>query len=157
MICPGFLGGVGQIKFPRTTSAPLEGHVRRGLGASESTNWSGYAAYGTSFTAVRGDWVQPRATADRPARGYTLAAFWVGLDGYQDNTVEQTGTEADCEGATPVYYAWWELYPKALVTFGAPVRPGDRMRAEVTQDEAVKRLPAAPSKAKHGAMTRSAW
>jgi hypothetical protein len=80
--------------------------------------------------------VEPEASCEsvRPHR-YELAAFWVGLDGYEDNTVEQTGTEADCAGPAPVYYAWWELYPKALVRIEEPVRPGDRMHAEVSQDE----------------------
>jgi hypothetical protein len=112
--------------------------MRRGLGASESTNWSGYAAYGTTFTSVQGDWVQPAADCESTRKhGYALAAFWVGLDGYADNTVEQTGTEADCAGATPVYEAWWELYPKSSVAISEPVAPGDRMRAQVTQDELV--------------------
>ncbi|MGH2902664.1 MAG: G1 family glutamic endopeptidase [Solirubrobacteraceae bacterium] len=119
-------------------SSPLEGHVRRGLGASESTNWSGYADYGSTFTAVQGDWVQPAANCEAVRKhGYALAAFWVGLDGYEDNTVEQTGTEADCEGATPVYYAWSELYPQSLTVIEHPVNPGDQMHAQVTQDELV--------------------
>jgi hypothetical protein len=126
-----FAGGA-----PGVTAAPLEGHLRRGLGASESTNWSGYAAYATTFTSAQGDWIEPPASCEAVSKhGFTLAAFWVGLDGYEDNTVEQTGTEADCAGPAPAYYAWWELYPKASVTIAEPVEPGDRMRAQVTQDE----------------------
>lgn len=125
-------------RAPRLHAAPLEGHLRRGLGTSESTNWSGYAAYNSSFTSVQGNWVQPVADCEAVSKhGYALAAFWVGLDGYEDNTVEQTGTEADCGGSTPVYRAWWELYPKASVAIGEPVKPGDQMHAQVTQDELV--------------------
>lgn len=117
---------------------PLEGHRRRGLGSSESTNWSGYAAYGTTFESARGSWVQPEAHCGSVAKHhYAIAAFWVGLDGYNDNTVEQTGTEADCEGAKPIYRAWWELYPKSSVLLGGTVRPGDQMHVRVTQDELV--------------------
>jgi hypothetical protein len=117
-------------------SAPLEGHMQRGFGSSQSTNWSGYAAYGAPFASVRGDWVQPQASCESPRQHhYALAAFWVGLDGYENNTVEQTGTEADCEGPAPVYYAWWELYPKAPAVIEQPVQPGDQMHAEVSQDE----------------------
>jgi hypothetical protein len=124
---------------PPLASSPLEGHIRRGLGTSQSTNWSGYAAYGNTFTAVQGDWVQPAANCEAVRKhGYTLAAFWVGLDGYTDNTVEQTGTETDCEGATPVYRAWWELYPKSSITITAHVvKQGDLMHAEASQDELV--------------------
>jgi hypothetical protein len=110
--------------------------MRRGFGSSQSTNWSGYAAYGAPFTSVQGDWVQPEASCESARQHrYALAAFWVGLDGYEDNTVEQTGTEADCEGLAPVYYAWSELYPKAPALIEEPVRPHDQMHAEVSQDE----------------------
>jgi hypothetical protein len=110
--------------------------MRRGFGSSQSTNWSGYAAYGAPFASVQGDWVQPEASCESARQHrYALAAFWVGLDGYEDSTVEQAGTDADCEGPTPVYYAWWELYPNALVLIEQPVRPRDQMHAEVSQGE----------------------
>lgn len=65
-------------------------------------------------------------------RQLTLAAFWVGLDGYESNTVEQTGTEADCEGRREVYYAWYELYPQRLFVIAHEVKPGDALSAAVT-------------------------
>jgi hypothetical protein len=69
--------------------APLEGHLRRGFGASESTNWSGYAAYDATFTSAEGNWVQPSANCEAVSRhGYALAAFWVGLDGYEDVRIQ---------------------------------------------------------------------
>jgi hypothetical protein len=117
---------------------PLEGPLRSALGTSQSINWSGYAAYEATFTSVEGNWVQPRANCESVRKHrFALAAFWTGLDGFENNTVEQTGTEADCEGPTPVYYAWWELYPKAPAVIEQPVRPGDEMHAQVTQDELV--------------------
>jgi hypothetical protein len=119
-------------------STPLAGPARSALGTSQSINWSGYAAYEGTFTSVEGNWVQPRANCESLRKHrYALAAFWTGLDGYENNTVEQTGTEADCEGPTPDYYAWWELYPKAPTVIEEPVRPGDEMHAQVTQDELV--------------------
>jgi hypothetical protein len=136
----GLLGAPGALAQspPRASLAPLEGHLRRGLGTAESTNWSGYASYGSTFTAVQGNWIQPASDCESSTKHhYTLAAFWVGLDGYEDNTVEQTGTEADCEGPKPIYHAWWELYPKSSVAIEHPVKPGDRMHAQVTQDELV--------------------
>jgi hypothetical protein len=117
---------------------PLEGHLRSGLGSSYSTNWSGYAANEATFTSAQGDWEQPAANCESVRRhSFTLSAFWVGLDGDQDNTVEQTGTEADCEGPTPVYYAWWELYPRGTVVIHKEVSPGDQMHAQVTQSKLV--------------------
>ena len=66
------------------------------------------------------------------APGGTYAAFWVGLDGYTSNTVEQIGTEVDCAGRTPLYHGWYETYPAGAVNFPEPVRPGDQFSGSVT-------------------------
>jgi hypothetical protein len=56
----------------------------------------------------------------------------VGLDGWVTDTVEQTGTDSDCDGDTPHYYAWYEFFPNGGITiFSVPVSPGDQMSAEV--------------------------
>jgi hypothetical protein len=60
------------------------------------------------------------------------SSFWVGIDGDTTNTVEQTGTEADCSNGAPVYYAWYEMYPKATVQYSNPVSAGDGLSASVT-------------------------
>jgi Peptidase A4 family len=97
---------------------------------SSSTNWSGYAVTGSKFTSVSASWTEPTATCSTTA----YSSFWVGLDGDRSNTVEQTGTDADCSGRTPQYYAWYEMYPKYPVNFSNTVRPGDKMSASVTTD-----------------------
>jgi hypothetical protein len=97
---------------------------------STSTNWSGYAATGATFTSVAASWTQPSATCASGETSYS--SFWVGLDGYNSSTVEQTGTDADCSSGTPRYYAWYEMYPKFPVNLSNPVLPGDRMSASVT-------------------------
>src|SRR5437016_6302582 len=103
-------------------------------GVAHSTNWSGYADYNHSFTEVRGSWTQP--TVSCPSTGRSYAAFWVGLDGYTSNSVEQIGTDSDCAGQNrSVYYAWYEMYPAASVTLSSttyPVRAGDSMAARVS-------------------------
>ena len=102
-----------------------------GPNAVTSSNWSGYAATGGTgaFTSVSASWVEPTAHC---SSGTQYSAFWVGLDGYSSSTVEQTGTEADCSGSTPVYAAWWEMYPGASHNFSSPVSPGDNLSASVT-------------------------
>ncbi|MGE5335988.1 MAG: G1 family glutamic endopeptidase [Nitrososphaerota archaeon] len=112
---------------------PVEGRLHIGRKEESSTNWSGYAAYGQTFTEARGSWVQPAANCTLKGRQFALAAFWIGLDGYGNKTVEQTGTEADCEGTEPIYYAWYELYPERLFLIEEPVEPGDVLNAVVTQ------------------------
>lgn len=137
-LCMVFAPAALAKSVPRARSAPIEGHRHRGFDHSESTNWAGYAAYGTTFSSVQGDWVQPAARCGAThGQKLKIAAFWVGLDGYEDNTVEQIGTEADCEGSATRSYAWWELYPKSSVLIDEPLKPGDVMHAEVTNDELV--------------------
>jgi len=134
-------------------AAPVTAHVVAGVfhdpvqiessshGMVTSTNWSGYADTGASFTTVVGTWIQP--TASCPANQQQDASFWVGIDGFLNSsgTVEQTGTDSDCNKGTkkqsggPTYYAWWEMFPQAsnnLSTSQFPVSPGDQMSASVS-------------------------
>jgi hypothetical protein len=97
---------------------------------STSSNWSGYAVTGSRFTSVSASWTEPTAKCS----GTAYSSFWVGLDGDTSNTVEQTGTDADCSGSTPQYYAWYEMYPKFPVNLRGTVRPGDHLSASVTTD-----------------------
>jgi len=96
---------------------------------STSTNWSGYAATGGRFTSVSATWTQPAATCTAAT---TYSSFWVGLDGYSSSTVEQTGTDADCSGGSPVYYAWYEMYPHFPKNLSLVIHPGDTIHASVT-------------------------
>ncbi len=101
-------------------------------GSVSSTNWAGYAVTGAkgSVSNVNGSWVQPTATCTSGKSGY--AAFWVGIDGYSSRTVEQTGTDSDCKGSTPSYYAWYEFYPNPSHTIsGLKISPGDTISAQV--------------------------
>lgn len=98
---------------------------------SASTNWSGYAVSGNGqYTSVSANWTQPAVDCNATPKGWS--SFWVGLDGDTTNTVEQTGTEADCSNGSPVYSAWYEMYPKYPVTYRNPVSAGDQMSASVT-------------------------
>jgi Peptidase A4 family len=96
-----------------------------------STNWAGEAATGSNgaFTSVSTTFVQPKVTC---SSGDTYSAFWVGLDGYSSDSVEQTGTEADCAGKTAEYSAWYEMYPANPVTYNKTVKPGDTIVETVT-------------------------
>jgi len=57
----------------------------------------------------------------------------VGIDGYNDSTVEQTGILVESENGNVYYHAWYEFYPSS--PFYAPssdvVKPGDHISAEV--------------------------
>src|ERR1700721_523041 len=90
--------------------------------ATTSTNWSGYAAASGTYTSVSASWTEPTGTCSGSAK---YSSFWVGLDGYNSSTVEQTGSEVDCSGSTAEYYSWYEMYPAYPVNFSNTVKPGD--------------------------------
>ena len=142
---------VGQTPSPRSQSnqfplAPLPAsavhhrhqaapHLRNANGTSQ--NWSGYAVESNLkaplsgvVSDVKGTWTVPEVSSS--GSPHTYSSIWVGIDGYSDNTVEQTGTEQDWTPSGPVYYAWFEMYPKfgyRILNF--PVQPGDTISAEV--------------------------
>jgi hypothetical protein len=95
---------------------------------AESTNWSGYEATTGTHASVTASWTQPAGIC---RSGDQYAAFWVGLDGANDSTVEQTGSEVDCVGQTAVYSAWYEMYPRGPEYYANTVRAGDHFRAKV--------------------------
>ena len=95
-----------------------------------SENWAGYTSAGNpgTFTSVSASWAQPAVTCTATD---TFSSFWVGLDGDGTNSVEQTGTEADCNGGAAAYQGWFEMFPQAPVFYDNPVQPGDAMSASV--------------------------
>jgi hypothetical protein len=100
---------------------------------SKSTNWSGYAAVPASgeVTSVQGSWVVPAVTGAKRTTSYS--SFWIGIDGYGSDTVEQIGTDSDIQNGRATYYAWFEFYPNPAYKFlRFPVQPGDVITASVT-------------------------
>jgi hypothetical protein len=121
--------GIGQ----RGTDHQVAGHTSKvkALEQVESSNWSGYADTGSGFSRVAASWTEPSASC---SSGTSLAAFWVGIDGYSSDSVEQDGTLIECEGGTPVYFTWWEMYPSNDVqVVGDTLQPGDKISALVVR------------------------
>ena len=105
------------------------------LDAAVSSNWAGYAvtAPGTTFTDVKGSWVQPSATCI--SRTATYSSFWIGLGGSNPGAqgLEQAGTSADCRAnGRAVYYAWYEIIPAPPVIVPLTVSPGDTITGDVS-------------------------
>src|SRR5262249_2516337 len=79
-------------------------------------------------------WTVPRVTA---TSGNTASFAWVGIDGYGNHTVEQTGTAQGTHNGVPYYYAWWEMWssnnhqPEQTIST-MTVSPGDSITASVT-------------------------
>jgi len=96
-----------------------------------SSNWSGYAVTGSkgSVTDAKGSWIVPSVSCQSTD---SYSAFWVGIDGYSSNTVEQIGTDSDCVNGQATYYAWFEFYPHFSATIeSVPIKAGDVISAEV--------------------------
>ncbi len=112
------------------------GYARRirGLTQVQSTNWSGYAndnSSGNTYSAVSASWTEPSASCTRQT---SLAAFWVGIDGYSSGSVEQDGTLIECYHGKPYQYSWWEMYPtNAIQVVGSSVSAGDSISASVVR------------------------
>ncbi|MCL6564319.1 MAG: hypothetical protein K6U87_15055 [Firmicutes bacterium] len=106
-----------------------------------SSNWSGYALASSqpgTYTAISGSWVVPKVA---PSKKPTYSAAWVGIDGFNNSDLIQTGTEQDFVNGSAQYYAWWEVLPapETVITTtsnGAPfkVQPGDRMTASLQEN-----------------------
>jgi Peptidase A4 family len=122
---PGHVQPGGLVTGLTTPFAAHNGTNR----TATSTNWSGYAVTGSGLKSVSARWVEP--TGHCSSSGTQYSSFWVGLDGYNSNSVEQTGSSLDCHGHTPKYYAWYEMFPAYPVNFSNKVKPGDHFSASV--------------------------
>jgi len=103
-----------------------------GVSQVQSTNWSGYADTGSGFSQAAGSWTEPSASCS--GRTESLAAFWVGIDGYSSSTVEQDGTLIECYRGHAYQYSWWEMYPtNDIQVVGSSVAAGDSITASVVR------------------------
>jgi hypothetical protein len=112
---------------PAGQAPHLSGHATN---RATSNNWSGYAESGPQFTAVSAQWVVP---AVQPSQTSLFSASWVGIDGFSNNSLIQTGTAQQTSGGSTSYYAWYEILPDYAVPIGS-VSPGDVVRASVAQN-----------------------
>ena len=112
----------------------VAGHANKieGLTQVQSTNWSGYADTGSTFSTVTANWTEP--TPSCTGGTTSLAAFWVGIDGYSSSSVEQDGTLIECYLGTAYQYTWWEMYPSnAIQVVGSSLAAGDSITASVVR------------------------
>jgi hypothetical protein len=124
---------IRQLTIGQPTNHRVPGSSRReisGLTNVQSTNWSGYADTGSSFSKITGSWTEPAASCS--GRSTSLAAFWVGIDGFSSSSVEQDGTLIECYHGTAFHFSWWEMYPTNAVQEVFAVKVGDKMFASVT-------------------------
>ncbi|GAA4157498.1 hypothetical protein GCM10022286_09190 [Gryllotalpicola daejeonensis] len=118
-------GGRGH-RLPTTTGSTS--------GAQSSYNWAGYAKTGT-FSSASATWTVPTTLSTKS--GY--ASTWVGLDGYADSYLTQTGIEEDVVNGRVTYGAWWEVITPTNVApevafSGFTIKPGDSITGTATRN-----------------------
>ena len=113
---------------PRIKAKAPQGSATSNFGWS-SSNWSGYAITGGPYNTITGSWVVP---AVQPSTKSTYSSSWIGIDGFNNSNLIQTGTEQDYYNGSAHYGAWWEILPAAeTVIPSLTVHPGDHMSASV--------------------------
>ena len=123
---------LGLFASPLALAAPVAFAGSLAFADTRSLNWSGYAVAAStgSVTVASGSWIQPSVTC---SGGTSYASFWVGIDGFNSNTVEQAGTLGQCSGGVASYSAWYEFYPAASVTISSiTVHPGDNFSSTIS-------------------------
>lgn len=118
----------GLVHHPRVTASAHGGTSSLGWASS---NWSGYAITGGPFTAITGKWAVPSVL---PSRKGTYSSNWIGIDGFNNSSLIQTGTESDYYQGSAHYDAWWEILPASeTVIPSIAVHPGDVFTASITE------------------------
>ncbi|MGD0588752.1 MAG: G1 family glutamic endopeptidase [Thermoplasmata archaeon] len=143
---PGSLTHFGHTMIPATipgtAGASSAGPFGCPLAAANcygSYNWGGFVVYDASYVVskVVGSWTVPAitgvagTTCPDAQKTWESNSVWVGIDGFMDGTVEQTGTSSDCHYGTAHYYAWYEFYPSGSVSVPFTIKAGDAITASV--------------------------
>jgi len=100
-----------------------------------STDWAGYVVVSDYsnpqpvVVGVNGSWNVPQVTVSQADE---FSATWIGIGGYLEETLIQTGTEQDSINGIAEYSAWYELLPNDSVTITTlDVMPGDKIQASI--------------------------
>ena len=118
---PGNIGGLTttqQTNQSTTSTSSLVNnphpHPNIPPGATNSTNWAGYVVVGVpgTVTGVAASWKVPVTACGLTDQ--TDVAYWLGLDGFNSSTVEQTGVLSICNYGQVSYIPWYEFYPSPM-------------------------------------------
>jgi len=130
LVSPPASGALTTVASHPRIGAKLPGGGSASAGWA-SSNWSGYAVTGASYTSVTGSWKVASVAASNKQ---TFSSTWIGIDGFNDSNLIQTGTEADYYSGSAHYNAWWEILPAAETPISnIIVHPGDAMSANIHQ------------------------
>jgi hypothetical protein len=112
----------------------------------QAVNWAGYASSlgTTTFRFVSAQFTVPTLDCTGvTATNGAWAAHWVGLDGFRNTstTVEQTGVVEMCDGTTPNYAAFWEMFPNGPnFPTSINISPGDKISVSVFYNRSTRKF-----------------
>lgn len=134
---------------PNIPTSKPSGQIRSTVGWA-SRNWSGYAVTPTgnaTYSDVTANWHVPRVTGRCSSKSYgCYSAAWTGIDGFNNSSLIQTGTEQDYRNGTATYSAWWTTsaqgFAEQVIAGGCSqgsntcgtVAPGDAMTAHIAKN-----------------------
>lgn len=110
-------------------------------GDNSAGGWAGWVNVNPpkppgSYQSAFAMWTVPKVSCDFGEMA--AASEWVGIDGFNESTVEQTGTETDCVLGQGTYGAWFELFGTNVddgfavdLPGNDHIHPGDRVSAQV--------------------------
>jgi hypothetical protein len=122
----------------------MNSFLPKGLTISPNNSAGGWAGWVNvsppnppgQYESAVADWTVPKANCD--FLEMAGASEWVGIDGYNESTVEQAGTQTDCILGQGTYASWWELYGTPVDGGGQVdlpgndhIHPGDQVFAQV--------------------------
>ena len=101
-----------------------------------SKGWAGYIVtsdledHNKQVIGINASWTVPRIGV---FSSDAFSSAWIGIGGYSDKTLIQTGTEHDSVNGEEYYSAWHEMLPdKAIRTNTMNISPGDVITASIT-------------------------
>jgi len=99
-----------------------------------STGWAGYVITSDlenpKVIGINASWTVPRIGV---SSSDAFSSAWIGIGGYSDKTLIQTGTEHDSVNGQEYYSAWYEMLPDEAVRINTmSVSPGDVITASIT-------------------------
>jgi hypothetical protein len=110
----------------------------------QSSNWAGYAVSRgtTTFRFVSAQFTVPTVVCTGvSASSGAWSGHWIGLDGLRSSTVEQIGVIAGCsDSTTPVYQAFWEMFPNAPGSPSIAIHPGDKISMSVYYNRSTRKF-----------------
>ena len=114
-------------------ASPSLSHTTKPLRVAQ---WSGYVIASDTqsrsqlVSSISASWIVPEV---KVTENNTFSAVWIGIGGYGEETLIQTGTEQQCLNGHITYFAWYELLPDYLVRItDMRIRPGDTITASLS-------------------------